>query len=320
MQGADAKKIVVIGSLNMDYVLQVPAMPQVGETILSQGLDLIPGGKGANQACTAGRLGGRAAMLGAVGQDEAGEVLCASLAAAGVDVSRVMRCPDRRTGAAFITVDQEGRNSITVHAGANGAVDEAYIQANEDLLRACDIVLLQLEIPLEAVVYAAKAAKGMGKTVILDPAPARGDLPRELLACASCLKPNEVELATLTGLPGAGQLPRQGAELLRAQGVGNVVVTLGDKGVFLLDSQGNAREFPALTGLKAVDSTAAGDSFTGALAVALAREKPLDQAIEFAVLVSGITVTRRGAQSSIPTLAEVEAFCQGRAASGPAGK
>lgn len=304
------KKITVIGSLNMDHVIQVPAMPRVGETVLCTGLDLIPGGKGANQACAAGRLSGNVAMLGAAGRDEPGDILLDSLRRAGVDVSRVKRCGDVRTGAAFISVDQQGHNSIMVSAGANAQVDVSYIKENADLLEHSDLVLLQLEIPLETVVFAAKMAKAMGKTVILDPAPARDDLPAELFACVDYLKPNEVELTTLTGDLQAEEHLTQAAQALQARGIGNVTVTLGSKGAFVLDGTGEARRYPAQTGLRVVDSTAAGDSFTGAMAVALAQGKALGEAVEFAILVSGMVVTRKGAQSSIPSLAEVEAFRQ----------
>lgn len=302
------KKITVIGSLNMDHVIQVPAMPRLGETVLASGFDLIPGGKGANQACAAGRLGAQVSMLGAVGRDEPGGILLDSLARAGVDLSHIKRCADVRTGAAFISVDAQGRNSIMVHPGANAQVDVPYIKENAGLLEASDIVLLQLEIPLETVVFAAKTAKSLGKTVILDPAPAQDGLPAELFSCVDYLKPNEVELTTLTGDPQAQDHLAQAAQAMRARGVGNVTVTLGGEGAFVLDSQGNARAYPAQKGLRVVDSTAAGDSFTGAMAVALAQGKSLGEAVEFAILVSGIVVTRKGAQTSIPTLAEVEAF------------
>lgn len=305
------KKITVIGSLNMDHVIQVPAMPRVGETVLAAGFDLVPGGKGANQACAVGRLGGEAVMLGAVGRDQSGDSLLESLSSAGVDVSWVKRCGDCRTGAAFISVDRQGRNSIMVHAGANAQVDIPYIQENAAVLEDSDIVLLQLEIPLETVAFAAKTAKSMGKTVILDPAPAREDLPAELFACVDYLKPNEVELTTLTGDLQAQEHLAQAAQAMRAKGVGNVAVTLGGKGAFVLDSRGQAHEYPALKGLRVVDSTAAGDSFTGAMAVALAQGRSLGEAVEFAILVSGIVVTRKGAQTSIPTFAETEAFRQG---------
>lgn len=305
------KKILVIGSLNMDYVIRVQAMPREGETVLGEGFSLIPGGKGANQAYAAGRLGGEVAMLGAVGRDSAGEALCRSLCSAGVDISRLKRCEGPATGAAFITVDAEGHNSIIVAQGANAAVDIPYIQENMDALENCDIVVLQLEIPLETVVFAAQKAKELGRTVILDPAPARSDIPGELYRCVDCLKPNETELATLTGDPSAAQYPGPGAELLQSRGVKNVVVTLGERGTFLRTSDGRSDACPAIEVPQVVDTTAAGDSFTGAMAVALARGESLMQAVRFAGLVSGLVVTRRGAQTSIPSLGEVEEYRAG---------
>lgn len=291
------KKIAVIGSLNMDYVITVPSMPQVGETVLSTGFSLVPGGKGANQAYAAGRLGGQVVMLGAVGQDSAGDALCQSLASAGVDVSRTKHCEGLPTGSAFIPVDAEGNNSILVAQGANGAVDISYIKENRDVLESCDIVLLQLEIPLETVVFVAKTAKELGKTVILDPAPARRDIPEELYHCVDYLKPNETELAILTdGRP---------AEYLRSFGVKNIVVTLGEKGGFLLTEDGRNEPFPAVEAVQVVDTTAAGDSFTGAMAVALAQGDSLEQAVRFASTVAAIVVARKGAQTSIPSLDEI---------------
>ena len=304
----NVKKIAVVGSMNMDYVIEVQAMPLVGETILCQGFSMIPGGKGANQAYAAGKLGGQVTMLGAVGCDQAGEALCESLRSVGVDVSRIKHCQGENTGTAFISVDKEGHNSITVAQGANRAVDIPYIQQNMDVLEECDIVLFQLEIPLETVVFAAQKAKALGKTVILDPAPARTDIPRELYACVDYLKPNEVELTTLTADGSAEDHLEQAAAGLQAQGVKNVVVTLGGKGAFLLEEQGKASFHPADTTLHVVDSTAAGDSFTAALAGGLANGLAIDEAVNLAIRVSNIVVTRKGAQTSIPTMEEVMQF------------
>lgn len=306
------KKVLVIGSLNCDYVINVQKMPQVGETLLCEGFERIPGGKGANQAYALGRLGGDVAMLGAVGDDSAGAMLRDNLAAVGVDVSRLKCSRQDDTGTAFICVDSLGHNSIIVIQGANRAVDIPYIKANDDLLEACGIVLLQMEIPMETVVYAAKRAKALGKTVILDPAPASTGVPRELYACVDFIKPNEVELGTLVGDERAEERLEESAALLQDMGVRNVVVTLGQNGAFLREEDGNSRYFPANTGMRAVDTTAAGDSFTAALAYGLSTGRGLHEAMELAICVSGIVVTRKGAQTSIPSMDEVRGFLRGK--------
>ena len=297
------KKIAVAGSINMDYVLNVPHMPQTGETLLAQTFEMLPGGKGANQACAAGKLEGNVTMLGAVGEDGAGIALCESLRSAGVDISRIRRLKGESTGSAFICVDPSGSNHIVVAQGANRAVNIEYLRENDDVLRDCDILVLQLEIPLETVVYAAKRAKELGKLVILDPAPARSDIPDDLYPCIDYLKPNEGEAALLAGVaPGD---PMAAARTLREKGVRNVLVTLGADGALLLDEAGTVKKFPALTGLTVVDTTAAGDCFTAALACRLAAEESPEQAVSFAGKASGLSVTRAGAQPSLPTLREV---------------
>ena len=297
------KKITVVGSINMDYVLNVPHMPQTGETLLAEHFAMLPGGKGATQASAAGKLEGNVTMLGAVGEDGAGGTLCESLRSAGVDISRIRRVKGEATGSAFICVDPAGNNHIVVAQGANRAVDIPYLQENDDVLAGCDILVLQLEIPLETVVYAAKRAKELHKLVILDPAPARSDLPEALYPCADFLKPNEGEAALLAGMP-AGD-PVKAAALLREKGVKNVVVTLGAEGALLIDETGTVKKFPAMTGLTVVDTTAAGDCFTAALACRLAAGEGAEQAISFASKASGLSVTRAGAQPSLPTLQEV---------------
>ena len=299
------KKILVIGSMNMDFVTDVPHMPAVGETILAQGLEFVPGGKGANQAFAMGRLGGDVAMLGAVGADTYGERLCENLARAGVDVSQVRRCQEAATSIAVIGVTPQGDNSIIVLPGANRTVDQAYLEEHHGLLEACDILAMQLEIPLDTVLWAAKEAKALGKTVVLDPAPAVPDLPEELFPCLDLIKPNETELSILTGRPYRPEDLGESARALQAKGVKNVLVTLGGEGSYLLKEDGSEARFPADKTVPVVDTTAAGDGFMAGLCVGLAQGQSLEEAAELAAAVSDIVVTRRGAQSSIPTREEV---------------
>lgn len=194
------KKILVIGSLNLDMVTNVDHMPAVGETILCPSMQLIPGGKGANQACAAASLGADTTILGAVGADSYAELLKESLCRAGADVSHLIVRPDQNTGVALITVNRDGDNSIVVVSGANAAIHPEDIEKNRPLLESCDMVVLQMEIPLETVLYSARLAKQLGKTVLLDPAPVPKVFPKELLQYVDILKPNETELSMLTGI------------------------------------------------------------------------------------------------------------------------
>lgn len=301
------KKILVIGSINMDISLRLDRVPEAGETVKGAGLLTSPGGKGANQAYAVGKLGGEVAMLGAVGQDAYGEGICASLASVGVDVSRVRRVPGVSTGTAVIMVDAKGENRIVILPGANACVDIAYLEQNMDKIRDCDILLMQLEIPMETVVYAAKKARELGKTVILDPAPAVRDIPKELWACVDYTKPNENELnVILTGK--ADGLPLEDAlKQARTLGVEHIWVTLGSKGVFACDAEGGGQLIPPVR-VKAVDTTAAGDCFLAAATVSLARGKSDAEAIAYGNRAAAVAVTRVGAQKSIPAPKEIEEF------------
>lgn len=297
-------KILVIGSLNMDMVMHVDHMPVEGETILCDEMKLVPGGKGANQACAAGKLGADVTMFGAVGKDSYADIQMNSLAAAGVDTSGIVRKDGVSTGTAFITVNAQGNNSIVVVPGANSAFSPEDIEKNRNLIEACEIVILQLEIPLDTVCYAAKLAKSLKKTVLLDPAPVPAHFPEELYQYVDIIKPNETELSGLTGIEDAQAHLPEAVQRLKRSGVKNVLVTLGEKGAYLDAEKEEACHISARK-VKAVDTTAAGDSFTAALAAMLLEGKTLHEAAEFANRVSAIAVTREGAQSSIPSLQEV---------------
>ena len=296
------KKILVVGSLNVDMVVRVPHMPVAGETILAEKADTVPGGKGANQAYAAGKLGAQTIMFGAVGNDRYAEIEKKSLQSAGVDVSRLIVRADCDTGLAWITVNDEGDNSIVVVSGANKTLSEKDIADNDDLLHSCDIVLCQMEIPVQTVLCVARRAKELGKTVILDPAPVPKDFPAELYAYVDIIKPNETELSLLTGAASSDY--EKGADILRSRGVKNVIVTLGGAGAFV-NSETEGKHMLTVRPVPVVDTTAAGDSFTAALAVRLASGSSLLQAVRYANEVATIVVTRKGAQTSIPTAAEV---------------
>lgn len=297
-------KILVIGSLNIDMVMRVDHMPAAGETILCDGMKLVAGGKGANQACAAGRLGTDVTMLGAIGNDSHGEMQRDSLQRSGVDVSGLITKERVSTGTAFITVNKEGNNSIVVVQGANAQFTPEDIEAHRDLLEECEIVILQLEIPMDTVLYAVKLARTLGKTVILDPAPVPEHFPEELYQYVDIIKPNESELSRLTGIADAQNHLEEAVQIVKDRGVRNVLVTLGGDGVYLDTENEPPVHIPAKK-VEVVDTTAAGDSFTAALAAMLLEGKTLKEAAEFANQVSAIVVTREGAQDSIPTLQEV---------------
>lgn len=298
--------VLVVGSLNMDMTIPLPHFPAVGETLLAEGFSQSPGGKGANQAYAAGRLGGQVRFIGAVGDDADGRALCENLRQAGVDTRGIVVKPQAPTGRAVIYVDGRGDNSIVVLPGSNALLDEQDIRRQRQLLEECSTVLLQMEIPMDTIRFVVKTAFALGKRVILDPAPARADFPKELYPCLTLIKPNETELGILLGDPQASAHVGRSARQLKKYGVKNVLVTLGEKGVYADPEQGEAALVPAHR-VQAVDTTAAGDSFSAALALGLSMGAGLMEAVRYANLVSSIVVTRRGAQASIPTGEEVRA-------------
>lgn len=302
------QRILVIGSLNMDMVVNVEQMPLRGETIMGKSLAYVPGGKGANQACAAGKLGKNVAMLGCIGDDANGSILRDSLSAAGVDVSPLVVCPGVPTGLAVITVDSTGGNSIIVIAGANGQCGPEVIRAHEQLIADHDIIVLQLEIPMEAVMEAVRLAKAHGKTVVLNPAPAPNSLPDELLRSVDYFTPNETELAKLSGMPTdtVEQAEEAAGMLIREKGVGAVLATMGSAGALLVTKEG-AQLIPTKK-VQAVDTTAAGDTFHGGFVTGLAEGRSLMDAIRMGNTAATISVTRKGAQTSIPTREEVDAL------------
>ncbi|MBI4324654.1 MAG: ribokinase [Chloroflexi bacterium] len=301
-------RIVVIGSLNADFVISLNRFPVPGETVVGQDFKVFPGGKGANQAYGAARLGGDVSMVGQVGNDAQADWLKNNLASAGVDVSHVDSDAGVSSGVATITINAEGQNQIVIVPGANGTFGVERLERSCELISSAGLVLLQLEIPLPTVEAAARLAKKAGATVILDPAPAQ-PLSDGLLGCIDYLTPNETELAILTE-PAPGDLGRaQAAQLagqLHRRGAKKVIVKMGAQGSLLL-GEGQEHFWPALP-VTAVDTTAAGDAFNAAFAVALAAGDSELHAGEFATATAACSVTRPGAQPSMPTRAEVEAF------------
>lgn len=300
--------IVVVGSLNMDLVVRSPRIPLPGETILGSAFVTLPGGKGANQAVAAARLGGAVTMIGRLGADGFAASLRESLAADGVDHSRVQATPDVATGVALITVDDDGRNTIVVASGANWLVTPVDVEEAEATIAAADVLLLQLELPLETVMRAAQIARANQVRVILNPAPAR-HLPPALLALVDILIPNETETALLADLPVENDAQAQiAAARLLELGVGAVILTLGSRGALLATAEGShlSPAFP----VHPVDTTAAGDAFVGGLAVALGEGKPLAEALVWGNAAGGLATTALGAQPSLPRRGAVEELAE----------
>jgi len=301
-------KIVVIGSLNMDLVAVAARIPVAGETIIGSNFFTAPGGKGANQAYAAAKLGGETAMLGRVGEDDFGRAMRANLTSVGCDVTGV-RTVAGPSGVALIFVAESGANSIVVAPGANHEFIPGDIANDRNLFESCRVALLQLESPMETATAAATYAKARGARVILDPAPAPDHaLPENLLKAVDILTPNESEAAMLAGLaprPLTGEEAGAIARTLQAKGTPTVIVKLGAQGCLLADG-GTQQRIPAPK-VKAVDTTAAGDVFNAALAVALSEGKNMLAACEFAVKAASVSVTRMGAQSSAPARTEIQA-------------
>ncbi len=300
-------RITVVGSLNMDLVVQAPALPRAGETVLGGPFAKFPGGKGANQAVAAARLlagtpGAAVTMIGAVGDDEFAAVLRRTLADAGVTARlQVVASP---TGVGLITIEPRGENTIVVASGANADLAPGFVDAAAGAIAGADFLLLQLEVDLAVIARAIGLAHVHGVRVLLNSAPAR-PLPDELIALVDVLVANRLEAHALTGVDPAG-LPEQMLTALRARGPRVVIVTLGEDGAVAMDGSTVVKQpgFPVAS----IDAVGAGDAFTGALAVALAEGQTLDAALRFACAAGAMATTKRGAMPSLPTRAEVDAL------------
>ncbi|MGO0793068.1 ribokinase [Herbaspirillum seropedicae] len=296
--------IVIIGSVNMDLVLRVPRMPLPGETLAGDRFMTIPGGKGANQAVACARLaapGTRVAMVACVGDDAFGGQMRQSITACGIDDRYIDEVAGEATGIASIMVDANAQNSIVIAAGANGRLDVERIERARALIEQASIVLLQLEVPMTTVIHSIELAHALGKTVVLNPAPAQA-LPRALLQKIDYLILNEIEAAMLAEEQ-SEDIPML-ARKLHDLGARNVVVTLGEKGVYGSFADGQQRHLPARK-VQAVDTTAAGDTFIGGFIGAIAQGRDQFEAIAYAQAAAALSVTRVGAQTSIPTRDEV---------------
>ncbi|MEU1052160.1 ribokinase [Streptomyces sp. NPDC005876] len=304
--------LLVVGSANADLVIGVERRPAAGETVLGSDLAVHPGGKGANQAVAAARLGARTVLLARVGDDDHGKLLLDSQRAASVDTVGVL-VGEVPTGVALITVDPSGDNSIVVSPGANGRLTPGDIRAAASLFHASRVVSTQLEIPLETVVEVVRSLAPDSRFV-LNPSPPRA-LPREVLDACDPLIVNEHEAKVILGTSRVGDTPEDWARVLLAKGPRSVVITLGAQGALVASADG-VRRVPAVR-VDAVDTTGAGDAFTAALAWRLGTGESLAQAAAYAARVGAAAVTKAGAQASYPTAAEAEALCRARPGDGP---
>ena len=300
--------IVVVGSINMDLVARMSRLPRPGETVHGDEFRTVPGGKGANQAVAASRLGAQVTMIGRVGDDAFGDSLRQSLLNYGVATQCVLRTPNCSSGVALIGVEASGANSISVIAGANGRLTPADVLDRSTVIAGADVLIVQLETPVETVAAAIKVARRHGVLTILDPAPApAGPLPRELLD-VDVISPNQTEAELLTGVAVSDLASAERAAMLLQQaGASQVVLKLGELGAFIRDSENRTHHVSA-DRVDVVDTTAAGDAFTAGLAVALAEKRPLVEATRFAGAAGTLACTVFGAQPAMPDRTAVEIF------------
>ena len=299
-------KVVVVGSLNTDMIVKMERLPGPGETLIGGEFIMAAGGKGANQAVAAARLGGEVTLIARVGADIFGQEAIEGFKQDGINTDFIVQDTVHPSGVALIFVGQDGENSIAVASGANGHLSIDDVASAHSELEAAQVLLLQLEIPLETVGYAAHRASELGLKVILNPAPAR-ELDDDLLRNVNVLTPNETEAEILTGISITDEASaEEAAGRLKGRGVENVIITLGAKGALMFNQEG-AQLVPSKK-VDAVDTTAAGDAFNGALAYALAEGKPIAEAVRFANLAGAFSATKMGAQPSMPTFVELEQF------------
>ncbi len=301
--------ILVVGSSNTDLVVRTDRAPRAGETVVGEGFGIVPGGKGANQAVAAARLGAQVTFVARVGDDDFGRRNLENYRHEGIDTRYIAVDPREPSGVALIVVEASGENRIVVVPGANGRLSPSDVERAAPAFSHTRVLLVQLEVPLEAVETALQMAKDRGVLTILNPAPARA-LPREILSLVDFLTPNETELEILVGerVSGPEDASAAGERLLEG-GPGTVIVTMGERGALIISREGK-REVPSFP-VRAVDTTAAGDAFNGALALALARGMELGEAVRYACAAGALAVTKPGAQPSLPTAAEVEALLSG---------
>ncbi len=301
-----AGKLVVLGSINADHILNLESFPTPGETVTGHHYQVAFGGKGANQAVAAGRSGADIAFIACTGDDDIGERVRRQLQSDGIDVAPVRAVKDQSTGVALIFVNAEGENVIGIHAGANAALSVEQVEAEKARIAGAQALLMQLESPLESVLAAAKIAHQHQTTVVLNPAPAR-ELSDELLALVDIITPNETEAEKLTGIRVENDDDADNAaRVLHDKGIGIVMITLGSRGVWV-SHEGQGRRVPGFK-VQAIDTIAAGDTFNGAFVTALLEGIALDEAIRFAHAAAAIAVTRKGAQPSVPWREEIDEF------------
>lgn len=299
------KNILVVGSMNMDLVVNTEEIPKVGETVLGKSLTQIPGGKGANQGVAMAKLNGDITFLGKVGNDSFGDTLLQSMSMANVNTSYIEKVSES-TGIAIINVDKSGSNNIVVIPGANWMVDSDYLNRNKDVFKKADVVVFQLEIPLETVKQGLKMAKKYNKTTILNPAPAF-DLDDETISYIDILIPNEHELARMAKTEVTDEKSMiHAAQILMNKGVKKIIVTLGAKGAFYIDSE-TQQQYPAFL-VEVVDTTAAGDSFIAGFTIDYVENDNISSAIKMGQMTAALSIQKFGAQSSLPTMDQVKKF------------